>query len=169
MTLQIVFAHGKESGPWGTKIRAMSSCATDAGHRVHSIDYRGIDEPIARVERLLDWVSTRDGRDPLVLVGSSYGGYVSAVAAPRVAPVGLFLLAPAFYLPDVEPPDPAAIRCPVEIVHGHRDEVVPVADSLRFAGAGGMTLHAIDGDHRLIEALPAVLELFALALARFDQ
>ena len=35
----------------------------------------------------------------LILVGSSMGGYVSTVASVSLKPAGLFLMAPAFYMP----------------------------------------------------------------------
>jgi hypothetical protein len=34
-------------------------------------------------------------------------------------------------------------------VHGWRDEIVPVENSIRFAQSCYATLHVIDGDHRL--------------------
>jgi alpha-beta hydrolase superfamily lysophospholipase len=37
--------------------------------------------------------------DEIVLMGSSMGAYVATVAAETIKPSGLFLLAPAFYLP----------------------------------------------------------------------
>jgi len=79
----VVFSHGKESGPWGRKITAMAALARELGLAVESIDYRGIDDPGARVEKLV----AACGRlsKPLVLVGSSLGGHVSAAAAPRAS------------------------------------------------------------------------------------
>ena len=38
---------------------------------------------------------------------------------------------------------------PVCIVHGWRDDVVPVAHSIRYAEQARATLHVLDGDHRL--------------------
>jgi len=49
----VVFSHGKESGPWGSKIAAMSEIARGEGFHVESVDYQGIDDPHARVTRLL--------------------------------------------------------------------------------------------------------------------
>ena len=49
----VVFSHGKESGPWGSKIAAMSELARAEGFQVESVDYQGIDDPQARVTRLL--------------------------------------------------------------------------------------------------------------------
>ena len=74
----VVFSHGKESGPWGSKIAAMSEIARGEGFHVESVDYQGIDDPHARVTRLLAFC--KDLRGSLVLVGSSMGGYVTAAA-----------------------------------------------------------------------------------------
>src|ERR1700722_619083 len=92
----LVFSHGKESGPWGRKITAMAALARDLGLAVASIDYRGMDDPGARVEKL--GAAPSPLRNPPVLVGSSMGGHLSAAAAARLRPRGVFLLAPAFYM-----------------------------------------------------------------------
>jgi fermentation-respiration switch protein FrsA (DUF1100 family) len=44
---------------------------------------------------------------------------------------------------------PIAPKIPVCIVHGWDDDIVPVANSIRFAGECKATLHIVDGDHRL--------------------
>ena len=49
----VVFSHGKESGPWGSKITAMADVARSLGMAVESVDYRGIADPAARVEKLV--------------------------------------------------------------------------------------------------------------------
>ena len=49
----VVFSHGKDSEPWGSKIAAMAEIAREEGFHVESVDYRGIDDPQARVTRLL--------------------------------------------------------------------------------------------------------------------
>jgi predicted esterase YcpF (UPF0227 family) len=75
----VVFSHGQESGPWGTKISAMSEVAKSEGWNVDSVDYRGVNDPRDRVTRLLSFC--RDLRGDLVLVGSSMGGYVATSAS----------------------------------------------------------------------------------------
>jgi pimeloyl-ACP methyl ester carboxylesterase len=155
----VCFSHGKESGPWGTKIAAMADLARDRGLEIDSIDYRGMDDPAARVEKLVARCAplTR----PLVLVGSSMGGHVAAAAAVRLPDVrGLFLLAPAFYMPGYEEftPSPAVPR--ITIVHGWRDDVVPAANSIRFAAAHRARLHLIDGDHRLTDHIFEINRFF---------
>src|ERR1700674_944429 len=75
----VVFSHGKESGPWGSKITAMAAVVRDLNLGVESVDYRGMDDPAQRVEKLL--AVARELQGPIALVGSSMGGHVAAAAA----------------------------------------------------------------------------------------
>jgi pimeloyl-ACP methyl ester carboxylesterase len=158
----VVFSHGKESGPWGSKILAMAEVAKAAGFAVESVDYQGMDDPVARVAKLL---AVAPGyAKPLMLVGSSMGGHVSAVAAAPLKVRGLFLLAPAFYMPGFERHTPRDIPCASSIVHGWQDEIVPVENSIRWAREQRAALHILDGDHRLQEQIPAICQLLAAFL-----
>ena len=96
--MKVYFSHGKESGPWGSKIQRLASIASEHGCAVDSIDYRDLMDPDQRVERLRDILKKED--ESFILVGSSMGGYVSLVAAEDVKTHAVFLLAPALYIPD---------------------------------------------------------------------
>lgn len=160
-----MFSHGKESGPWGTKITAMAAAVRDLRLAVESVDYQGIEDPGVRVDKLLTACSGMKGS--LVLVGSSMGGYVSAAAARRLRARGLFLLAPAFYMPGFEAYTPHDIDCPSAIVHGWHDLIVPVENSIRWAREHNAALHILDSDHRLqdqIEPICLLLKAFLAAL-----
>ncbi len=143
----VIFSHGQESGPWGTKIRAMAEKARTMGCAVDSIDYQGIADPTERVEKCVRECAAID--DELVLVGSSMGGHVATAAAQRAGAIGLFVLAPAYFMEGYEglTPEPPAI--PICIVHGWHDDIVPVDNSIRYARSCSATLHLVDGDHRL--------------------
>jgi alpha/beta superfamily hydrolase len=157
MANTVCFSHGQESGPWGTKIRAMADVAAAAGWAVESIDYQGMPDPLERVEKLTAWCKAQQG-SPL-LVGSSMGGFVANAAASRVAVRGLFLLAPAFYLPGYEefmPPHPS---CPAMIVHGWGDDIVPWQGSVRYGSETGARLMMVDGDHRLTSNIDMINRL----------
>ena len=155
----VCFSHGKESGPWGTKIAAMADLARDRGLAVDSLDYQGMDDPAERVARLVAYCSGIDG--PLVLVGSSMGGHVAASASAQLADVrGLFLIAPAFYMPGYEELTPKPVARRITVVHGWRDDVVPAANSIRFAAQHSAGLHLIDGDHRLTERIFEINRFF---------
>ncbi|NHA13418.1 alpha/beta fold hydrolase [Thioalkalivibrio sp. XN279] len=155
----VCFSHGKESGPWGSKISAMADLARDRGLEVESIDYRGMDDPAARVAKLV--AHCQPLQKPLVLVGSSMGGHVAAAASAQLPAVrGLFLIAPAFYMPGYEALTPTPRAARITIVHGWRDDVVPVDNSIRFAREQRAGLHLIDGDHRLTDHIFEINRFF---------
>jgi predicted esterase len=150
----VIFSHGQESGPWGTKIRAMAELVREMGCEADSIDYQGIADPTERVEKLIAEAGPLD--DTLVLVGSSMGGHVATAAAERLGAAGLFVLAPAYYIEGYEELTPTPPGMPVCIVHGWHDDVVPVENSIRFASECKAELHVIDGDHRLTDNITEI-------------
>ncbi len=162
----VCFSHGKESGPWGSKIRAMADLARARGHQVDSVDYQGIDDVDARVAKLVE--HCRTVALPLVLVGSSMGAYVATAASAQLRPRALFLLAPAFHLPSHGLGAPPPHADSVTIVHGWNDDVVPAENSVRFASAHRCTLHLVDGDHRLKENIDDVNEFLAMVLREVE-
>ena len=165
----VVFSHGKESGPWGSKITAMAAVVRYLGVAVESVDYRGMDDPAARVGKLI--ATGTASRAPLLLVGSSMGGHVAAAAAGPLGARGLFLLAPAFYMAGYEEYTPQDVACPSVIVHGWHDDIVPVENSIRWAREHQAALHLLNSDHRLedqIEAICLLLRAFIIARAIID-
>lgn len=160
----VYFSHGQESGPWGTKITSMAEVVRGLGCRAESVDYQGIADPGERVARLE--AECAGVREPLLLVGSSMGGYVATAAAGRLGAVGLFVLAPAYFVPGFETLPPVSPELPIEIVHGWHDDVVPVDSSVRFARAASATLHVVDGDHRLTDKLDDINEYLARFVRR---
>lgn len=152
----VIFSHGQESGPWGTKIRAMAETVREMGCDADSIDYQGIADPTERVRKLQR--ECADISDTLVLVGSSMGGHVATAAAESLGAAGLFVLAPAYYMEGYEELTPDAPRIPICIVHGWHDDIVPVENSIRFARACSATLHLVDGDHRLTQNIREINE-----------
>jgi alpha/beta superfamily hydrolase len=162
----VVFSHGKESGPWGKKITAMAALVRELGLAAESVDYRGIDDPALRVEKLT--AVAKEVSAPVVLVGSSLGGHVAATAAQRVQPRGIFLMAPAFYMPGFEAYTPQDVRCPTAIVHGWHDAIVPVENSIRWAREHQAALHLLNSDHRLEDQIEAICTLLKAFLAELQ-
>lgn len=154
----VYFNHGKESGPWGDKITRLAESARKRGFHVESLDYRGIDDPSARVAKLLE--SEARTAKPLVLVGSSMGAYVAAAASASLRPRGLFLLAPAFYIPLFPIQEPVPHADFVALVHGWNDDVIPFENSVRYAHKFKAALHLVDSDHRLSSQLALIERLF---------
>ncbi len=151
----VYFSHGQESGPWGTKIQAMAEAVRGLGCRAESVDYQGIADPTQRVDKLM--AECQGVEEPLVLVGSSMGGHVATVAAAPLGAIGLFVLAPAYYIAEYEDLTPAAPDMPISIVHGWRDDIVPPENSIRFASECHATLHLVNGDHRLTENIDEII------------
>jgi alpha/beta superfamily hydrolase len=158
----VCFSHGKESGPWGTKIQVLAEIARAKAWVVESLDYRGMDDPQERVDLLVDWC--RKQAAPVVLAGSSMGGHVVAAAANSVAPAGIFIMAPAFYVPGYESQTPEPPACPLTIVHGWRDEIIPWQNSVRYGEVCHARLVLLDSDHRLTDVLDEVGHHFSLFL-----
>lgn len=157
----VVFSHGQESGPWGSKIQAMADRVRARGQRAESIDYRGIEDPRERVQVLIEACAAFTS--PVILVGSSMGGHVATAAADTVGAIGVFVLAPAYYMPGYEALTPRPPGVPITIVHGWSDDIVPVENSVRFARESKATLHIVDGDHRLTANIAEIndyLDLF---------
>ena len=164
--MKVIFSHGKESGPWGSKIKRLATISQAQNFEVESIDYSDISDPDIRVGRLIAYIEKQ--QDNYLLVGSSMGGYVSLVASEQVEVQGLFLLAPALYMPNYERQIYTAPNH-TEIVHGWSDDVIPAEHSIRFAKQADCPLHLISGDHRLNASIEVVADLFARFLVRLRQ
>lgn len=160
----VVFSHGQDGEPWGAKIIAMAQVARRHELRVESVDYRGMADPADRVARLLAFCRQLPGS--LLLVGSSMGGHVAAAVSSQVPTHGMFLLAPAFFMPGYEQYTPQPAACSIEIVHGWNDDIVPPQNSIRFAQQHKATLHLLDSDHCLTANIDDVCNLFELFLQR---
>ena len=156
--MKIIFSHGKESGPWGSKIKRLANIAKAHGCSVDSIDYTDMLDPDLRVERLIK--TLKGVEEEFLLVGSSMGGYVSIAASEQVNVKGLFLLAPALYMNGYKK-QTYCYHPNVEIVHGWSDDVIPADNSIQFAKSNDCSLHLISGDHRLNSSLVVVERLFS--------
>lgn len=149
--MKVIFSHGKESGPWGRKIKVLADIAERKGFVVESIDYTDSIDPDVRVQQLDSFLKA-DNRS-CILVGSSMGGYVSAVNALHHDIKGLFLMAPALFMPNYQK-QAYPVNCKTVVVHGWKDDVIPSSHSLKFAEQANATLHLVDGDHSLNAVLP---------------
>lgn len=161
MQKRVIYNHGKDSIPWGEKTLALAEVAKHHAYDFVSLDYRPSNDPEQRVAQLLashDWQAC----ERLVLVGSSMGAYVATVAAEIIKPHGLFLLAPAFYLPGYQHRDFSPNCNDIEVYHGWQDDVVPPENAWQFCREHRASLQMLDADHRLLSALPLLCQ-------RFDQ
>ncbi len=148
---RIAFIHGAGSSSQGFKgvflrNRFPELLAPDLGDDVA--------ERIRVLEKVLmpaeDWV----------LIGSSLGGLTAAIFAARHpgAVRRLVLLAPALLLPDFDPYRQSVIDTPTVLIHGRRDEVVPLEPVRQLAEGTFRCLRFIevDDDHRLHRAMASL-------------
>ncbi|MFZ9610044.1 MAG: YqiA/YcfP family alpha/beta fold hydrolase [Methylococcales bacterium] len=154
----VIYNHGKDSIPWGEKAYALAEVAKRHGYHFISPDYQASNDPDLRVKQLLAMNLT--GYDAIILVGSSMGAYVVTVAAEIIQPKGLFLIAPAFYLPGYQRTEFSPHCQRIEVFHGWQDEVVPPENSWRFCQQHQANLHMLDSDHRLLSVLPVMADAF---------
>ena len=165
--MKIWFSHGQDGSPSGDKIQMLAKIAGDRGWQYDSIDYRGMEDPRDRVDMLL--VELSQAGEPVTLVGSSLGGHVAATASKDVECLGLFLLAPAFYYPGYEEHTPVPYAAHIEIMHGWKDDVIPVDNSVRWAREHAVVLHIVNGGHRLEENMQDLAILFASFLQTVEK
>lgn len=154
-----LFNHGKDSEPWGHKTIRLAEVAKQHGYQVNSLDYRHTYDPQQRVEILL--ATDLSAYDEVVLIGSSMGGYVATVAAPVIQPKGLFLMAPAFYLPDYPQTEFNPPAAHTFIVQGWQDVIVPPENAWRFSQKHQCRLKLLAADHNLLTVLDEVCKDFA--------
>jgi fermentation-respiration switch protein FrsA (DUF1100 family) len=154
----VVFSHGLDGSPFTTRIRSLYEIAEAEGFEVAAVDYRGVDDPDERVQMLHDFC--RDFTRHLVLVGEGFGGYVSLAAAPALHARGVFLMAPTIYMPGTPALKRGVPSCPIALVHGWRDTVIPYEQSMRFATENRLSLHLVESGHDLEGALHFVRYLF---------
>lgn len=139
---RVQFIHGLEGSPQGSKARALAAHFDALAPAMDTSDFEGCvrtqAEALARFR-------------PDVLVGSSFGGAVAVALLMRGAwrgPTLLLAQAAYHYLPDAALP--AAAR--VVLVHGLRDDLVPIEESRRLAATGDpdlVTLLEVDDIHPL--------------------
>ncbi|MFN7974016.1 MAG: alpha/beta hydrolase [Acidobacteriota bacterium] len=171
----LLYCHGN-GGNLGTRV-AKTKLLTDAGFDVFVFDYRGYGKSTGRPfeegtyrDARAAWKAllARDGVRPdrIVYVGESLGGAVALALAVDHPPHGLVLQStfssvrdeaavhygfiPTFIVPDAYPSIRriGRLRCPLLIVHGDADEVVPLSQ--------GEALFAAAPEPKLLKVFPGV-------------
>lgn len=162
MATKILYLHGLESGPGGTKVRHLQArgltvlapqLPTEA---VSDLLRSGPTMPLLKtaMQPAIDAAAVAiaaGGFD--VVVGSSFGGAVALALAEQGYAGPLLLLAPAGRkLLAIEALAP---RGATLVLHARQDEVVPCGDSLLLVekSAGLVQLWLVDDNHRLERSL----------------
>ncbi len=169
MMKKIIFSHGRQGKPDGRKIRQLTQIVKAKGWQSHSVDYTDTLDPDIRAQRLIDVVSRQ--QQPFCLVGSSMGGYASLIAADSADKhllKGVFLMAPALFLPRYRQQRFTTAINTLEIVHGWHDTTVLYEHSIRYARQANCILHLLNDNHHFSENPEAVEHLFTLFLQRID-
>lgn len=165
MKATVILSHGLESGPDATKVTALAAVAERHGCLALRPDYRDQAHWPGRLQRLINIVDAANG--PLVLVGSSLGAYISALASGQRACRGLYLLAPPIYESARLPP--ISWHCAnTWIVHGWRDELIDPAQVFGAARECGARALFVDADHRLSGKVPMLEQDFDRFLAELS-
>jgi len=145
--------HPLHGGTMDNKVvQTVARALVQLGWRTVRFNFRGVgtsggtwDEGRGEVDDALAVIAAhRVLGEPLVLGGFSFGGYVAASAATRLAPGdhphGLVLVGPAtsnFTVPHV-PPETL-------VIHGEADEVVPLSATMDWARPQGLPVVVVPG------------------------
>ena len=167
-----ILSHGFESGPDATKVTALADVAERLGWTHERPDYTDLDarrdvsslgDVVARLARLRGLAQAAAARGPVVLAGSSLGGYIAGRISLEVPVCGLFLMAPAIAMGPLPALDAAAV--PVSIIHGWDDELIPAQAVVDWAHARRADLLLVNDGHRLSDHVQASADAFAQLLA----
>jgi len=151
----IIFAHGMEGSPNGSKIRSLRN----AGFEVLAPNFQGM--PLEQRVNLLQKVCEQQGEKAVVLAGSSYGGLAASIVAMRMPDAfrGLLLCAPALHLDEPPIDNETVLIAPkgmrTAIIHGIDDDIVPLSCSIEYAERSRddiVVFNQVKDGHRLAES-----------------
>ncbi len=143
--------HPQHGGTMDNKVvQTLARACVQVGWRSVRFNFRGVgasggawDEGRGEIEDALAVVAAmRQGDEPLLLGGFSFGGFVASHVAQRVqpAPQRLVLVGPATSRFDV-----AAVPADTLVVHGEHDEVVPLSATLDWARPQSLPVVVVPG------------------------
>jgi alpha/beta superfamily hydrolase len=143
--------HPLHGGTMDNKVvQTLARACVQLGWRTVRFNFRGVgtsrgawDEGRGEIEDALAVIAAcRQGEEPLLLGGFSFGGYVASQAAQRVAgaPQHLVLVGPATSRFDVAPVPAGTL-----VVHGEHDEVVPLSATLDWARPQSLPVVVVPG------------------------
>lgn len=144
------------------RLLAVSEALTERGIACLRIDYGPWDEgdgETTDVTNALEWA--RERADSVGLFGYSFGGTVALLAADRLTPDALSVLAPGETV--IGGADPVAalsrLKCPGQLLYGERDTVVDSEGLIKQANAAGVDVESIAGDHFFVGQQAKIADL----------
>jgi alpha-beta hydrolase superfamily lysophospholipase len=150
---QIIFLHGQESGPFGSKYHSLVQAFPE---QVLSPDFSGqtLEQRFATAQNYIETLSA-----PLFLVGSSLGGLLAVLLADALPKrfEGLLLLAPALHLPEADQAYKNPSHCTV--LAALKDEIIPANAIQNWCQQRAVHLHWADDDHRLSQSHARIIAL----------
>jgi alpha/beta superfamily hydrolase len=162
--------HPLQGGTMDNKVvTTVARALVQRGWRVVRFDYRGVrqsagswDEGRGEIDDALAVVAAhRAAGEALVLGGFSFGGYVAASAAARLAeaerPQRMVLVAPSTVKHDA-PPVPADTL----LVHGEADDVVPLSASMDWARPQALPVVVVPGAGHFFHGQLMILKALVL-------
>ena len=145
--------HPLQGGTMDNKVvTTVARALTQRGWRVVRFNYRGVgnsagawDEGRGEVDDALAVIAAhRAAGEPLVLGGFSFGGFIAASAADRLAqadkPIRMVLVAPSTQKHHAPP-----VIADTLLVHGEADDVVPLSASMDWARPQGLPVVVVPG------------------------
>ncbi len=165
-----ILSHGLESGPQATKVSALAAVAENLGWLTLRPDYRDLDvrgladAAAPRLQRLLDAIDAIPVGQRVVLAGSSFGAFVSGLAACARPVTATYLLATPMRLPGYPRPFALPAGLPAALLHGWDDELCPAAEVLAFARRERRMLTMVADSHRLERHVALAARQFGLLL-----
>ncbi len=151
MEYTLVFIHGLESTSQGNKAQYFRKIYP----QMIIEDYTG--DFATRMQKLQ---KVLNGKDRLILVGSSYGGLMAARYAldnePRIRK--LILLAPALNIEGFEKAVKQKLQVPTILYHGTKDDVVdpPAVRQIAEKTFSQLEYHMVEDDHPLSHVFPTL-------------
>lgn len=143
----VVLSHGRSLNAYSKDMVYLGRVAEALGYRVHRVNDHDCEDVSERLRRLQSYLEQQP-EEALFLGGFSMGAYCSlmAAASQKTRVRGLFLLAPALYIPHYPQHDYPSIANTL-IVHGWQDSIVPYQNSLRYAASASASLHLLEAGH----------------------
>ena len=143
---KVLFLHGLESKPGGTKAQKLEA----AGHQVlnPALPKYSLEESIAIAQGVVD------KEMPDVIVGSSRGGAIAAAIQKKGSK--LVLIAPAWKMYGITP----YVDSNTTVLHCPTDEIVPFSHSVELAEKTGAQIIECGECHRMSDegAIEALIE-----------